>query len=283
MRTVPFSSVLAGVGGVLGLEPAQFTAALQAKALAAIQRQVQVGWKFDYWPELTPEELRAYRPAWDGAATYAAGDVVYFAAADAYFAANASPATPAAGESPDTDPAKWTETTDFSRYISLTQTGETRIDEVEGVYRTPPSEGCAARLPFALTPDGIVPRACDLARVWVKFRRRVSQFTLTAYSGAATYAAGALVLAADGECYMALAALGAGQPVTDATKWELQPFPAFLQLYVTHAAAADLLKGEGQKADARDEMGIAETRLAEAHDEQFPAQGQFTAADVRTY
>ena len=196
MRTVTFTSVLAGVASVLGIEPAAYTAALQAKALLAINRHIKTGWKFDFWPELTLVEQRAYRPFWDEVTQFDAGAQVYFADDGLYYQANTAPNNPQDGESPAAYPAKWTAVTDFRRYIALDQPGKTPIDEVEGLYSYDPRLRTErpARLPFTLSHEGVVPMAETYALVWIKFRMRVSQFTQTVFDPASAYAAGALVL-----------------------------------------------------------------------------------------
>lgn len=285
MRTVTFTSVLAGVASVLGIEPAAYTAALQAKALLAINRHIKTGWKFDFWPELTLVEQRAYRPFWDEVTQFDAGAQVYFADDGLYYQANTAPNNPQDGESPAAYPAKWTAVTDFRRYIALDQPGKTPIDEVEGLYSYDPRLRTErpARLPFTLSHEGVVPMAETYALVWIKFRMRVSQFTQTVFDPASAYAAGALVLSSAGEGYRAITAVPTGSELTDPIYWEAQPFPAFLDDFVIHAAAADLLAGEGQTRAAAAERALADTYLAGAFDEQFPGQAQYTTAQARTY
>ncbi len=285
MRTVSFASVLAGVASVLGIEPAAYTVALQAKALLAINRHIKTGWKFDFWPELTRVEQRAYRPFWDEATQFDAGEIVYFAADGHYYQANPAPNNPQDGESPAAYPAKWTAVTDFRRFIALDQPGETPIDEIEGLYAYDPRLRTQrpARLPFSISHEGVVPMAESYALVWVKFRVRVSQFSQAVFNPANTYAAGALVLDAAGEGYRAVAAVPVNSELTDTIYWEAQPFPAFLDDFVIHAVAADLLAGEGQTRAAAVERELASGFLAGAFDEQFPGQAQFTTAQARTY
>jgi hypothetical protein len=285
MRTVPFTSVLAAVFGVLRVETP--TTQQKADALAAINLHIETGWKYDFWPELTPAEQRAFRATWDEETQFDAGEIVYFADDGLYYEANSAPNNPQDGESPAAYPAKWTvrALTEFRLYIALDQVGETPIDEVEGLYRTDPRRRGArpAKIDFTLSSEGIVPRSSCDALVWVQFRRRVSQFTLTAFVGANTYDEGDLVLGDNGECYRALTAVEASSELTDEILWELQPFPAFLQRFVVDMAKGDLLDGDGQDVKAARARSDAFDKLVQAHDQQFPGQGQFSETRVATY
>ena len=104
------------------------------------------------------------------------------------------------------------------------------------------------------------------ALVWIKFRMRVSQFTQTVFDPASAYAAGALVLSSAGEGYRAITAVPINSELTDPIYWEAQPFPAFLDDFVIHAAAADLLAGEGQTRAAASERELANVYLSGAQE-----------------
>ena len=94
MRTLTFQSVLEDIGGALGIEvgAAAWTAAMQAKALASLYRRVRQAWAHEFWDELTPVELRAYRLPYASGTTYAAPTLtaaseVYDPPSDAYYQA----------------------------------------------------------------------------------------------------------------------------------------------------------------------------------------------------
>lgn len=284
MRTVPFMRVFEGVALALGIEVSAFSAAQKARALAAFNRQIITPWKFDFWPELMLAEQRAFRPYWDEETQFSAGDIVYFEDDQLYYQANSAPFNPQDGESPAVYPTKWTEISVFRRYVALDQVGETPIDEVEGLYRYDPRlrNATPGRITHKMTGDGAVPTSSCDQLVWVNFRIRPSQFSLTAYVEEQTYAAGTIVLSGQ-ECYKAKLAVPVEGEITDPVYWELQPFPAIFEQYMVRATVAALLQADGQAREARAEQAEADLKLSEAHDQQFASQGQFDTAQVRTY
>jgi hypothetical protein len=229
-----------------------------------------------YWAACADD----YEPTdWLDATVYAVGDQVRNPAdGRAYQCHTAHTAATAL------DATKFGVLTPFRRYVSRTQSGFTAIGEIDSVTARDPriKGGSPGRIPFELSNEGIVPRT-TLTRVWVRFRRVPSVFTLTAYGVGTAYTAGARVYdAGTGECYLALAA-STGVAVTDTTKWELIPFPEIFVDLVTHGVAADLYRGEGQDNAANSEQALATDALATATDEQFASQGQFSTAQVNTY
>lgn len=90
MRTVTFKSVLETIAALFGDDPDAMQAANLARWARFVNRRLGRAWVWDYWPELTPCELRAYRDVYSSAAAYTAGTVstpveVYFPAARKYY------------------------------------------------------------------------------------------------------------------------------------------------------------------------------------------------------
>jgi len=287
MRTVTFKSVLNGVAALMGIVAEQFLDADQTAATAAINTHVQRGWEWDFFPEWSPVERRAYRPIWNDSDTYAAGDEVFFEDDESYYTANSSPNTPAAGESPSTDTDKWTALTSFARYVSLDQNGLTPIGEVDYICRNDPTINPSRPgvVPFDITYLGIVPSPRAGARIYVHFRLRPPEFTTTAWDADTSYANDDVIYrpTTTGECYKAIAANSNQVPENNTASWVKVDFPYILARFVKHAAYADVLRGDDQTDKALAEDRRAETFLMQAHDVAFASQGQFPAATVSTY
>lgn len=93
MRTVPFQSVLNGVAFALGLNPSRDLNPARAATFAEyVNRRVEKGWRFDFWPEWTLCEARGYRLAYNNATAYpaptaAVAQEVFFPGTVGYFQA----------------------------------------------------------------------------------------------------------------------------------------------------------------------------------------------------
>ncbi len=92
MRTVTFKSVLEAVARRAGLDPATWSSGDQANVLEFINAWIKKGWEWEFWPELTPLEQRAYRDAYNSATNYPAPTAtvpqeVWFPAAQRYYQA----------------------------------------------------------------------------------------------------------------------------------------------------------------------------------------------------
>ena len=142
MRTVTFLSVLEAIAfkvhGTADLLPTQDAAAFTA----SLNEHVRECWERVFWPEWTLTEQRYYRAAWT-AASYSSGAEVYHAATNAYYQANTS----ATGTDVPGTSVKWTllSGSDLRRYISLDQTGQTAIGEVEQGAGRPRLPGVRSR------------------------------------------------------------------------------------------------------------------------------------------
>lgn len=88
MRTVTFQSILTGIATGLGMDPARDLNPARAAALTEyVNQRVLEGWKWEFWPEWTVVEQRAFRPVYDVAETVAAGDERLLPGAQTYYQA----------------------------------------------------------------------------------------------------------------------------------------------------------------------------------------------------
>jgi hypothetical protein len=285
MRTVPLKSVFQGVSALLGAELVAPGSPDFIGIMAAVNTWVETGWQYDFWPEFMAVERRAYRPTWNDSDTFAEGAEVFFADDELYYTANLAPNNPAAGESPETNPEKWTELTTFARYIALDQAGLTPIGEVKRVCRNDPEENpeSPGELRFDITSRGIVPDRRAGAQVYVEFRKRPPVFASDEFDAGTAYAADDVRFYADTwECYKALQATTGHLP-TDATYWERVDFPAALKRFVEQACYAQALKPDGQGDKSSAELLLAYSFLTQQQDTIFGQQGQSETVQVRTY
>lgn len=72
MKTIPFRTVLQTTADFAALDYESLTAALKRRLTRAINLRLERAWTFDRWPELTPVELRRFRPVYDHTADYSA-------------------------------------------------------------------------------------------------------------------------------------------------------------------------------------------------------------------
>ena len=257
MRTVTFKSIVDGVFALAGVTrtTAADPTALLEQVIGHVNLRVREAVEFEFWPELCPVEQRYYRAEWDNAETYAADDEVWFPNDDedleGYYAPNADD-LPAAGESPETDPDKWTELTTFRRYVALDQEGETDIGEVLALYKTDPrlTGGRAARIRHTLTAEGVAPVGWCGNYVWVHFRIRPPAYSAADYASITP---------------------------TDF------PIPYVVASFVQRAAFADFLRQDGKFEEGGRAEAQARKDLLDAADAAGASQGQFPRAGVDTY
>jgi len=256
-RSVTFNSVVDGVFALAGVTrtTAADPTALLAQVIEFVNTRVREGIEYDFWPELCPVEERTYRDAWASATTYAAGAEVWFPNDDpdlaGYYAAKGAPDAPAAGQSPETHPAKWTRLVAFARYIALEQTGRTPIGEVVSLHRQDLRRNPhAPRLPFTVSADGIVPPQDAPNVVFLKFRIRPPVYS------AANYA--------------------------DATPANF-PVPYVIENFVRRAACADFLRMDAKFEEAGRMEARAREDLLNASDAAGASQGQYHTARAHTY
>jgi len=119
MRTVTFKSVIDGICRGLAYDPARdLNASRFASFVEYVNQRIIEGWKFAFWPELTPCEQRWYRAFYSpteavtgGSATVAGTERFYFPTGQYYQALQAStgqlPATTADGVTYVENSAYW--------------------------------------------------------------------------------------------------------------------------------------------------------------------------------
>lgn len=301
-ESVPLREVFDGISALLGSEPVVAGDPEHVSMVAHLARHLTRGWLYDFWPEWTPAEQRAYREVWDELLAYVAGSEVLFGdkywgtpvdtlagvipgeAGQAITDGAGAPMTDVSLAITDGSPSVWEELTQMARYVALEQPGQTPIGAVARVCRRNPRvyPQNPGELKFDLTDLGIMPDSRAGVTVWVEFRLRVPKFSAFLWLSAKAYAVDAVVYDdATGDCYKALQA-GSNHPVTDAAWWERVAFPARLKSFVETACYADALRGDGQTGKAMAEQGNAETFLLQAYDDAFPGQGQFSSASYST-
>lgn len=278
MRVVRFKSIYEQVIRSAGMDPTDISmsAAKQEFVADLINRRVQEGWEYDFWPELCVVEQRYFRDAWDATVTYAPGDERYNAQDGKYYTALVTNLN----KRPDLYPAThWEEITALRPVLAFDPVDYTALGEVEGIYNNDPDlyPENTTRLSYVIAADGVLVNEASVgASVWVKFRRRPNKFTRVAWSGQGTYVEGDLVyFDTTGECYQAILD-GAGDET-----WNQIDFPYLLEPFVVAAAAADYLRelGQAEKADA--EEARAYKRLEEQYTRIFQQQGQMRRCIVR--
>jgi hypothetical protein len=88
VRTVTFQSVLEGVATAMGLTPSRDLTANRAAAYTEyINRRVQEGWRFEFWPEWTVTEDRQFRDTFNVGEFIQAGMERYYPASQNYYLA----------------------------------------------------------------------------------------------------------------------------------------------------------------------------------------------------
>lgn len=287
MNSVPLQSVFNGIATLLGAGPVDLGSPDHLAFVDALNLHIPRGWRYDFWPEWSPTELRAFREEWRQTETYAAGTEVFFAGDDKYYTANSAPNTPALGESPLAYPAKWTELTDFAPIVPLVATGKSTIAEVDYVCRRDPKKYPRTRgeLEFEIVDGGVLVLGGRMGippRVWVKLRKPAPKFSAEFYNAERTYLAGQRCCDEEtGETYRALQTTTGNGP-TALTYWAHEACPEILEPYLRVAAYAVALRGDGQTAKAMTEDGNALNHLLSAWEAAFPGQSQSETADYRT-
>jgi hypothetical protein len=168
--------------------------------------------------------------------------------------------------------------TPVSSVVSLEQAGQTRIGEVDGVFKSEKEARLDyGRVDFVLTASGI-----DLSHTtgapatpYIKFRKRPPKFTTEAWSEANTgaYDEGYVVYfpatvssQLAGECYELQ---GDGNGSYD---WVKQDLPAIMKDVVVMGAYSECLKQEGKHEDAARRAQEATDELHRVHEVVFRQQ-----------
>ncbi|TXH41416.1 MAG: hypothetical protein E6Q97_37605 [Desulfurellales bacterium] len=94
MKAIPYSEILKAVWFAMGYatdqdnpgQPNPDTDEWHASRIA-INRALRLAWNETFWPDLTITEQRRFKPNWDQATAYAAGDVVFYPPTALYYQA----------------------------------------------------------------------------------------------------------------------------------------------------------------------------------------------------
>lgn len=233
-------------------------------------------WDDRPWPELLNYQERAFAAPYVASRDYAAGDMVWYATTEKYYAASQD----STGNAP-TNVTFWAET---SRPAALTveheQYGLDKISKVWGVWSKDPRVNTTALdLGFIQTGDGFVVPAAPGNTVWVVFAKPASRYTAVQFSQTAADAGeysrydltfwpaeeDSDIFPDRGDVFMA--------EVNEADEyvWQLVPFPAFMAGYIGIGVAADLMRYRGQKEQAAQFDAQAEDALEDEWDKVRPA------------
>ena len=282
MLTVTAKSIIDSVFKRSGLDPDDATPADVEALLDYVADRYKAAREYYKWPQFMDTQERLFRPAWDAGETYAEDEEVYFEDDDTYYTCLAATS---AGQSPETNPEKWEELTEFRRIVDWEQDGEDAFEVCTGAWdRDPQSDAEALPLPYSVRNDGIqFGPEVDVTSVWLEIRIRPRKLTATIYDEAEAYADGDGVYfpELDGNVYVANQATTAGQtPGTHASKWDLVPIADFLELAVKAGAQADWLT-----SDERPRAGVVwdekfENLLEEQVWQLTKLQGQTGAPNV---
>jgi hypothetical protein len=227
---------------------------------------------------------------YDSTKVYAVGDKVYYYVNDKTYQLYQDVA---AGTVP-TNTTYWGELPLFDKYIALEQSWETTdIGTATCVWdKNRKLDATATNLRFFLSHNGV---QCpgEATKVWLEFRAKLPDTIHTTYYNASTtYYTGDVVRyrsVADNsvfDLYTAVANSFSGIAPTvggNNANWELVAIPHTFRDYITHGAAADLLKH-----DEKQEIGIIEEQQAQAAllsqlDVQERQSQQNEFFNVRTY
>ena len=194
-----------------------------------------------YWAECRP----GYTGNDYAAGTFTVGTIVYYPTDGYYYQCHTAHTGTAT-----LDVTKFGQLRPFQRNIDFEQSGETVIGEVpfDGITAGDPRVvGGQVPIKFGYFDDGLIVYGSEPI-VYVRFRKRPSEFTSTPYLAATTYALNALAYdsTTTGNTYKSLQAANVGHALTDTAWWESVPFPYRLAEYCAQGAASDyLLKQEG--------------------------------------
>jgi hypothetical protein len=221
-------------------------------------------------------EQRQYRATYAPGTTYALDAEVYYTDGtdEGYFVSLQASNT---GHTPSfaADTEWWAAADeDFVASLDFDQSWATmpigQIDPAQDVFEEDPRvHANSAPVPDCEILDGALVVRCNApVRPWIRFMRRAPKFTRVAYNAGTTYAAAALVLGADGDCYESLAGSNVGNtPASSPTWWRKQEFPEFLREYVIAGSFSETLREDEERyralADARRELEDLAGRYAD--------------------
>lgn len=236
-----------------------------------ITEHCQKAWEYDFWPEWTFLEERAYRPQYNVDAIYADGDEVWDGSEKYYESLSDGNQGNAL-----TNATFWSEITDVDKYILLDQPGMTRIGAVKDIYR---SENHAQKnigpLEYYIDTDRIeITDSRAGATVWVLLRKKAPRFVKEDWVLGTAYAVGWVVYfpasnanQLQGECYMAM------RNANNVEVWELMEVPEIFKSYIVKACHADYTATDGQLERAELMEDRAQAELERIHMVTFGQNG----------
>lgn len=296
------------------------------------------------WPDLRRLEPRVFRPIWAQAATYAAGDEVYYPLNEKYYqsvvAANSGNEPSVNGDNLDNsefwvelktsysgkpwsetsytlgavgfqsdddeyyvaikdgvsplpdaeppDPDFWHRLQRFARYVALDQPAKTPIGEVFAVTTADPRVTRNWQpVPWELTENGVEILEVR-SKVWLRFRIPRPDLTGENYDAEAAYEVGDQIYftptIGQGNLYTCVSAAAAGEsPLTNAAKWSVVEIPKIFAGYLTWAAFAKSLTGDGQHGKQRQASVAADGYLQLEVDKLLRQQQQAQSMAPTTY
>lgn len=210
MTAISLRKLLDKTCRLCGLDPARLDPELGEAMVEWLEARLRFAWTAFPWPFLCPIEQRAWREAWRGAVEYSEGDEVSHVDGDgvtSYFVA----LTDAAEDvEPGTDEAVWGELSTSDRSIPFEQFGQTRFEDVLGVWnRDPRTSRVPGPVAYWLGADGVHLDRQAPATVYIQFRKRQPRLTAERWDEEREYDPGEAVYFDDddpreGDSYVAL-------------------------------------------------------------------------------
>ncbi len=261
MRETSFQSVYYSILRRLGLDPLRDDNYDRAGAVVShINRRLKYVWRAGNWPELRVLEPRGFRPTWKSWMTFSVGDELFYDADGLYYGCILD--APAGTTPPNVTYYEQIEIVDF--YLEYDQRGQLPMDEVLLVFATDPTQQrTTATFPFRPSSRGIDVQT-SMNQVWVLYRMRPSQFTMTPEVAGKTYAIGdSYYKPEEGNCYRVALDVDDGTTVE-----EKIPFPDIFESYIVPMAVGDsMLEMSPQgNTDYQVRMAAAQVAYLEAQD-----------------
>ena len=228
-------------------------------------------------------------PDWVTATVYAVGAIIFYPTTGYYYqchTAHTSSGTliPTATGGNE----RWGQLTEFDRYVSLTQTGETEIGDVMDCRtanpKTHPNDSRA--LVWDNSENGIQILE-NAIYAWVMFRLKRPRLLGDVFSTTATYAVDDQVYFASttvrGNFYNCITATSAAEsPSSASAKWSVVSIPEQFATGLIYAAQAKCLTGD-DKAMVPQAIGLAEEELELEADVIYRQQSRTPSRGVVTY
>jgi len=271
---------------------------LATDLVAYVNDRLQKAWSHEFWPQTMLVEKKHYHQVYCVGQQYEVGDVLWDVDLEKYFYC-IEPTTDFLTEGDDASWKEVDETTDWLKIIPFwqngslpTSNGSEVVHRVQSVsMRSPHRSYSPGILSYEILGNGILVSKLAANEVYLKYQKEPPLFTLYQTQSGQTYsprlAFGGNSKEADvvydpstKNCYKAINNTTADDAFTDNTKWEIVPFPKFLQRYVIHGAFADWLASEGQQAKSQVEDEFAEKILYDLMDIHAPSS---MVQDTATY